>query len=597
MKKSDYLKEIERAENPYSFWLGEHPLTNPLNCDDKRLLNDDYIVFTDVEGKVEKKAFSMINQYIDKYNPDLIYTDEDQIDSETGKRKKPWLKPDWSPDTLDSFFYFGGLVILRKSFVVDITIGRESIRELLKQRNKKIVHIPEILFHSFSENNYHYDSSKQEESFQIEKRESVNKVSIIILSKDNCEMLEKCISSIKQYSDYENYEVIVVDNGSGEENHTKSEELSQELQFSYYYHPSEFEYSTLCNFGAAKATGDFLLFMNDDIEVTECNYFMQRMLYYAKKTHVGAVGIKLLYPETKLIQHVGITDLDVGPSHKLATYPDDKVYDRGRNRLNYNVLAVTGACLMIQRAKFEEVGGFDERIKVSYTDVDLCVDLYEKGYFNVVINECFLLHYESISRGNDIQNAKKRERLISEKKFFYQKHPFLKQTGDPFYHKYFSRNSLTYEIDYQMEWQKKDHFTTLTPVNEKKLVPWKSDSFRYSIDRVDLKMPEDENEMPVYEIEGWCFFSRKNNLRFQKELILVSENDQMQCSVISKYRKDLEDVFPGEKYIMMSGFVCKIPVSKLTEDVTYDVKVGLTSEWTGKCYMKETKWQIKNKKL
>jgi GT2 family glycosyltransferase len=391
--------------------------------------------------------------------------------------------------------------------------------------------------------------------------------------------------------------VIVVDNGSKEENREELQLLSKELQFSYCYHPSEFEYSTLCNFGAAKATGDILLFMNDDIEVTESNHFMQKMMHYAKKTHVGAVGIKLLYPETKLIQHVGITDLDVGPSHKLATFPDDKVYEQGRNRLNYNVLAVTGACLMIEKGKFEEVGGFDERIKVSYTDVDLCVDLYEKGYFNIVVNECFLLHYESVSRGNDIQNAKKRERLLSEKKFFYQKHPFLKQKGDPFYHKYFSRNSLAYGIDYPMEWEKKDHFTAITPVNEKRLVLWKSDSFHYNIDRIDLKMPEEENEFPVYEIEGWCFFSRKNNLRFQKELILVSENDQMQCSVISKYRKDLEDVFPGERYIMMSGFVCKIPVSKLSEDVSYDVKVAMTSEWTGKCYVKETKWQIKNKKV
>ena len=207
-------------------------------------------------------------------------------------------------------------------------------------------------------------------------------VSVIIPSKDHPEVLEKCLRSFRNKTQYRYYEWIVVDNGSSEENREKMEALQKVYGFTYIYEPMPFHFSKMCNLGEKKAKGDLLLLMNDDIEIIEGSW-LERMAGQALLPHVGAVGAKLWYAGTEKIQHAGVTNLKIGPSHKLVTFPDEEDYYFGRNRVTYNVAAVTAACLMVSRQKYERVGGLDESLPIAYNDVDFCFKLLEAGYVNV----------------------------------------------------------------------------------------------------------------------------------------------------------------------------------------------------------------------
>ena len=162
-------------------------------------------------------------------------------------------------------------------------------------------------------------------------------------------------------------------------------------------------------------------------------------------SHVGAVGVKLLYPNTNKIQHVGIINLDAGPSHILLNKRDDKMYYFGRNIYTYNYLAVTGACMLIRREIFNKIGQFDESLSIAYNDVDLCIRLYKSGFYNVVRNDVKVLHHESLSRGSDLLDKTKLKRLENERDYLYIKHPEFKNY-DPFYNINFSQKNLNISI-------------------------------------------------------------------------------------------------------------------------------------------------------
>ena len=167
----------------------------------------------------------------------------------------------------------------------------------------------------------------------------------------------------------------------------------------------EFNFSKMCNLGAKAATGEYVLFLNDDIEAID-DVWLDAMLSHAQKKHVGAVGAKLYYPDSNTIQHAGITNLRLGPVHKMQFLQDVRPYYDGRNIFDCNVIAVTGACLMVRKTVFEECGGFSEDLAVAFNDVELCFRLYEAGYYNVQCNSAVLYHHESLSRGNDESKEK-----------------------------------------------------------------------------------------------------------------------------------------------------------------------------------------------
>jgi GT2 family glycosyltransferase len=202
----------------------------------------------------------------------------------------------------------------------------------------------------------------------------------------------------------------------------------------------------MCNIGAKNAEGDYLLFLNDDI-TADNGQWIEYMLSKAVEKHCGAVGIKLLYPDKKTIQHCGVALFPNGPVHLLQGLSDDENYAFGRNRYTYNCIAVTAAAMMVSKQKFTEVGGFDEELSVAYNDVELCLKLYEKGWYNVNIAETYLIHHESATRGNDLLSEQKLRRLDKERELLYNKHFMAENEGyDVFYPQAYSRRTVDFEL-------------------------------------------------------------------------------------------------------------------------------------------------------
>ena len=268
---------------------------------------------------------------------------------------------------------------------------------------------------------------------------------MIIPSKDNPSVLGKCLRSLTQRPEGSvPVEILLIDNGSNEENRKKTEQLVEEIRTAgtpirYVYEPAEFNFSTMCNRGAELADGKLLLFLNDDIELCE-NDWLDKMVSRALQPYVGSVGLKLYYPDSVKIQHDGIVNLPVGPVHKLQFMEDDRSYYFGRNRFTQDCVAVTGACLLIRTEVFREAGGFREVLRVAYNDVELGFRLLEMGYYNVVWNDRFAYHHESLSRGSD-ESPEKMQRLVQERELLYQMHPQFRGE-DPFYPKGLNREGL-----------------------------------------------------------------------------------------------------------------------------------------------------------
>lgn len=264
-------------------------------------------------------------------------------------------------------------------------------------------------------------------------------VSIIIPSKDNPEILKVCLESIKNYTKYTKYEIVVIDNGSNEDNRNEYKKLIAEFgeNASYTYERFDFNFSKMCNIGAKKATGNMLLFLNDDIEIIGQDYedtdWLSVLAGQAKQESTGAVGAKLLYPDSSYIQHVGVINYESSCfAHLYAKAVDDENIKAHRNYADYDCLCVTGACFMLEKAKFDKAGGFDEAFEVTHNDVDICLTLYEQGYYNVLRNDVVLFHHESFSRGDDEIDEEKNRRNMHARDMTYEKHPKLEKY-DPFY--------------------------------------------------------------------------------------------------------------------------------------------------------------------
>lgn len=387
-------------------------------------------------------------------------------------------------------------------------------------------------------------------------------VSVIIPSKDHPEVLERCLRSFREVTEYDNYEWIVVDNGSSPENRSRLEALREEYGFQYLYEPMPFNFSAMCNLGAKSAKGDFLLLLNDDMEIIEKDW-LRIMLGQAAQPHVGAVGAKLWYADSEDIQHTGITNLDIGPSHKLVTFRDDRCYYYGHNQLTYDMIGVTAACLMIERSKYWEVGGMDESMKVAYNDVDLCFNLVEKGYYNVLRNDAVLYHAESLSRGLDEQDDGKWERLLQEKERLYAKHPKMRGQ-DSFYHKNLIDNASHYACNFKFDYQDNLKTIEIKFENAGNLAEAQEGVLKLTVDRAEEQHKIHREEEDIMFLMGWCYIPGEDNAKYVRKLVLEHENGDV-CT-LSPYpwrRKDVEAVLSGEVNISLAGFVARIKKEKL----------------------------------
>lgn len=574
----------------------------------------DYIVFSDCDDVLSEHALYEMAVVLHE-NPqlDFVYSDEDKLTEDGQKRHMPFFKPDWSPDTFMSLMYTNHLGVYRTELVRKVGGLRTkyngtqdydfTLRFMEHSSNDRVGHIPKVLYYwrereeSIASNPeakpYALEVMRQMKEEMLERRgidaeaEYVPDMfqyrivyhapqnvltSIIIPSKDNPATLIRCIDSVNYYTRC-NYEIIVVDNGSNAANRERIAEYLKDKNAQYIYQPMEFNFSAMCNIGARRAKGELLLFLNDDTEVFRYEW-LERMAGHACQDHTGAVGAKLLYPDSNVIQHIGITNLEIGPSHSQIGFSDSEIYYFGRNKIEYNWLAVTAACLMIRKDKFEQVGGFDEELKVGYNDVDLCFKLSEQGWYNVVRDDVTLYHYESLSRGVDDLDATKKQRLLDERARLYKKHPQY-DGKDPYYNRNLTPNKVNYEvINY-------DDVVRCAPTQTIDRYPAKYET-NYAVLIDDLIR---ENGR-IY-IRGW--YTTENPKRDNDSDVYVwlrDENNQyLRAKADKEMRKDVADnLNNGTCYV---GFCCYLDEKDLLmEQHQWQLGLQVKGNW-------RHRWQLK----
>ncbi|NET07053.1 MAG: glycosyltransferase [Symploca sp. SIO2B6] len=417
---------------------------------------------------------------------DMIYSDEDKVD-EHNKLRDPFFKPDWCPDSFLSRMYTCHLGIYRRSIVNLIggfRVGYEGSQDYdlvlrFTEKTEKIFHIPKILYHwrmhanstasSLDSKNYAVEAAKKALSEAIQRRgepgivtaapdstdyhiirydiKSHDLVSIIIPTKNLGNVLDNCLHSLFEKTIYENYEIILIDNGSTEPKAIEviSKWKTQEPdRFRCYYLDIPFNYSKLNNFAVKQAKGKYLLFLNNDTEVITADW-INAMLEQAQRPLIGAVGALLLYPDNT-IQHAGVIagiGGVAGHSHKYFKASSQGYFSYIKTVNNFS--AVTAACLMCRRNIYEEVGGFEEKLSVAFNDVDFCFKLVEKGYRNIYLPHVVLYHYESKSRGSD-NSPSKLSRFIKEIEYMQNKWKAI-IANDPCYNPHLSRKIENYSIE------------------------------------------------------------------------------------------------------------------------------------------------------
>jgi GT2 family glycosyltransferase len=397
---------------------------------------------------------------------DFFYADEDTLDGE--RRCNPHFKPDWSPDTLHSHNYIGRFMVLRRALLARIGgfrpsfEGAENYDLILRasEHARHIVHIPRVLYHarksgpdSVAAERRAWEAGKQAlaehlartgtsaavqygavpGSYQVRHvLPSRPLVSVLIPNRDHAAFLARCLDSLAR-STYPHHEIVII------ENHSRDSET-----FAYYHRlqgrphirllnwERPFNFAALNNFAAAQARGDVLLLLNNDVEAINSDW-LERMLEHALRPEVGVVGAKLYYPNDT-IQHAGvIIGLRGSAGHAHADEPRASAGYHRRLVVTQNVSAVTGACLMLRRSVFAEVGGLDERFLLAFNDIDLCLRIRQRGYRIIWTPHAELYHHESLTRGSDVADPIKSARFESEAELFRTRWAAYLAAGDPYY--------------------------------------------------------------------------------------------------------------------------------------------------------------------
>jgi glycosyltransferase involved in cell wall biosynthesis len=414
----------------------------------------DWLALFDHDDLLHPFAFYWVIKAINKYpNAQLIYSDEDKID-EYGRRHEPYFKPDWNYDLFLSQNCFSHLGLITRHLANRIGGFRKGFEgsqdhdlilratEIIPQSN--IVHIPKVLYHwrVHAESTAKSSSSKPYAALAGERAigehlqrigraaqvsfegygyrvkyklpEIQPLVSLIIPTRNGLNLLRQCIDSILTNTNYNNYEIIIVDNGSDDPqalayfNHLKTQK-----GFRVIRDDRPFNYSQLNNLAVQQASGEIIGLINNDIEVIDPDW-LNEMVSHTLRPEVGAVGAKLLFPNNKL-QHGGVI-LGVGgvANHAHLHMPADHNGYFARMSVTQQFSAVTAACLLVRKAVYEEAGGLDEEhLAVAFNDVDFCIRLTKLGYKNIWTPYALLYHHESATRGQDT-SPEKRSRFVSE---------------------------------------------------------------------------------------------------------------------------------------------------------------------------------------
>ena len=458
-----------------------------------KMATGNYIALFDHDDLLHPCVLFAYMQAICEKDADYIYCDEATFKGNSIDHMITLhFKPDFAPDNLLANNYICHYSVFSRELLESGELFRSQFDGSqdhdmilrLTAKAKHIVHVPRILYYwrshkgsvasSIDAKTYAIDAAKGAvadhltklgyRNFEIEstrafatifriKYELTSRplVSIIIPNKDHMDDLSRCVESIINLSTYDNYEIVIVENNSETaEIRTYYEEISRHPRVQVVEYKGDFNYSKINNFGVQYAKGEYLLLLNNDTEVITPDW-MEELLMYAMRKDVGVVGAKLYYPD-KTIQHAGIV-IGLG-AHRTAGHthyriPEANVGYMGRLCYAQDVTAVTGACMMVSKALYEELGGLDESFTVALNDVDFCLRVREKGLLNIFTPFAELYHYESKSRGSD----KKDERALryqQESDRFRVKWADALAKGDPYYNPNFSLD----HSDFTVNWKK-----------------------------------------------------------------------------------------------------------------------------------------------
>lgn len=572
---------------------------------------EDVIVFTN--GELTPTALPLIAAEFEKNTRTaIVYGDEDiaacdDDDSRSygevkkGARSNPYFKPKWSPNAFLHRFYFCNIVAVKRAAFRDVDFSegfkntQTGVRYLyhtilryvtMSESNMlgSVSHVSEILLHASDYDNCNVTDPSAQRFAKPLKNNSLSKtVTVVIPSKDNPDLLRQCIASVYNVKHPGiDVDIVVVDNGSNAKNREKIEKITVDYPFTYEYVKSEFNFSHMCNIGASLANGDFLLFLNDDVIITEPNT-INAMLSEAEYKFTGAVGAKLLYPSSTTIQHAGVINNRIGPVHKLQFMDDSVSHYHGFNRFPQNLLAVTAACLMIRKDLFMQANGFDEELRVAFNDVDLCFRLFEAGYQNVCLNDISLVHCESFSRGHDT-DFESIKRLMSERHNLYERHNALK-AQDFYYGKYNVSDCLdtrivpanTYEFSRAVSYAQKIKPFTFKDAREDECLKV---TVEFSGELSEYTFGQFEGYDKGAYIQGFSFVIGSDNSVFDKFLLLQSETETFKVSYEPAYRDDLLNNCKDQVNIELCGFSVIIPDGKLPKG-TYRIGSAAVKKVTG----------------
>ncbi|MEJ5300283.1 MAG: glycosyltransferase [Thermodesulforhabdaceae bacterium] len=438
----------------------------------------EFVAFLDHDDELTLDALLEVVRLINKHpDADMIYSDEDKIRPD-GSYGDSFYKPDWSPELMLGEMYTGHLGVYRKELIDKVGGFREGFEGAqdwdlilrLTEVTDKIFHIPRVLYHwrmhsrSTAMDGNHKDYAAEAGKRAVEEalirrgeEATVNQVgpgrhliryslkgepfvSIVIPTRDLSYDLDKTITSVHHKSTYKNYEIVIVDNGSVEEETFKTFEKWRKIlghQFKVRECREPFNFSRLVNLGASNSEGEILLLLNNDMELIGPTTWLQEMAAYAQRDSIGCVGAILIYPDNT-IQHGGVI-LGISPDprspgvagHAFKHLPADHPGYFDRLRIVSNWSAVTGACMMVRRNIWNEVGGFDEDLGVAFNDIDFCLKVLTKGYRHVVLPHVRLYHHESKSRGYE-DTVEKQLRFRREIDTMRERWAFILD-NDPYY--------------------------------------------------------------------------------------------------------------------------------------------------------------------
>lgn len=602
-----YRRWIHQYERPLQklrdSWITEVELDSGLYG---RLqeVQTEWVVFRSPDVQLAPDFTARAATYVQCHpNVVLIYTDEDQLVD--GKRTKPIFKPDWAPDTYFCQDYFGPCLLVKTSLarpVASQMYGKYQngwlydfgLRAVEALEACQIGHIDQMMFHRTApakKVSPQYLIQMKEQAIARRKKSGAilgkartelrmegqaaavvyepgeaedgepYLISIVVPSKDNPELLATCMRSVEKYTTYPAVEWIIVDNGSTPDHQRAYRALFDTLRFpcQYIVRESEFNFSSMCNLGATHAKGQFLLFLNDDIELSgQSADWLSRLAGHALQPHVGAVGAKLLYPDSTLIQHCGVVNYTTGAAHLLWQFDDREELPYWRNETEHNYSIVTAACLCVKTDRFWAVGGFEQRLAVTFNDVALCLALLRGGYYQVVRSDVVLYHHESITRGVDTEDEQKTIRGLRERELLYDLFP--EAVGvDPFYSRHLTQKRLDHTIDDPGR---------LCSAQIRRV----QGGGKISSEHVHWRVERIRAEGNEVTVEGWAFAEK----RFRggcKGIILESEGTVFFVPIRRVYTPTLPLLWHTGQNLYRCGFCCRFVLPEQGQDMMW--RIGL----------------------